>query len=190
MDIKNIGSTQTGSATAYIRLYIRANDPKAVNPTFLSRNFRESVHFMEHTKFTVLRKIDVQDNHYILELRIEYKELSKQKLKQLNDKDSRLYQIMLHRSTVQTNAAIQACKWGNMIQNITVQLQGTNNSSDSTSQTALVVIGVDWANLYRSNLNINHLVNCIIDGFEQEQYSRIVGNIDIKGNMGKILSYN
>ncbi|KAF7257800.1 hypothetical protein EG68_04995 [Paragonimus skrjabini miyazakii] len=180
MDIKNIGLTQTSSATAYIRLFTRVTDPKLMNPTFLSRDLRELIHFMEHTQFIALRKIDVQNNYYILELRIEYKELSEQKRKQLNDKDSHLYQIILHRSTVQTNMAIQACKWGNMIQNITVQLQGTNNSSESISQTALLVMSVDRVNLYGSNLNINHLVNCIIDGFEQEQYSRIIRNIDIK----------
>ncbi|KAF7257799.1 hypothetical protein EG68_04994 [Paragonimus skrjabini miyazakii] len=185
MDIKNIGLTQTSSATAYIRLFIRATNPKFMNPTFLNRNFRELTNFMEHTQFIALRKLDMQNNYYILELRIEHKELSDQKRNQLEDKDSRLYQIMLHRSTVQTNAAIQACKWGNMIQNMTVQLQGTNNSSESISQTALLVMSVDRVNPYRSNLNINHLVNCIIDGFEQEQYSRIIRNIDIKGNMDK-----
>ncbi|KAF7233933.1 hypothetical protein EG68_12434 [Paragonimus skrjabini miyazakii] len=102
MDIKNIGLVQTDSATAYIRLFIRAIDPKTMNLAFLDRNFRELIHFMEHTQFVALRKIDVQNNHYILELKTEYKELSERKLKQLNDKDSRLFRIIFHRSTVQS----------------------------------------------------------------------------------------
>ncbi|KAF8564430.1 hypothetical protein P879_11207, partial [Paragonimus westermani] len=117
---------------------------------------------------------------YILELRIEHGELSGEEREQLNDEDSRLYEIMLHRSQVQTNAAIRACEWGNMIQNLTVQLQGTNNSPDSNSQTALLTMNIDRARLYSSNLSTNQLLNCVIDGFEQEQYSGIINNLDVE----------
>ncbi|KAF8570613.1 hypothetical protein P879_04917 [Paragonimus westermani] len=180
VDVKNIAFSQTNSATAYIRLFIRATDPKAMNPTQLTRRFRILVNFMENIKFIVLRKVATEKTFYILELRIEHGELSGEERKQLNDEDSRLYEIMFHRSQVQTNAAIWACEWGNMIQNLTVQLQGTNNSPDSNSQTALLTMNIDRATLYSSNLKTDHLLNCVIDGFEQEQYSGIINNLDVK----------
>ncbi|KAF8563938.1 hypothetical protein P879_11166 [Paragonimus westermani] len=126
---------------------------------------------------------DHLQNYYILELRIEHGELSGEERKQLDDKGSRLY-------NVGTNAAIRVCKWGYMIQDITVRLQDISSSSDSTSQTALLVINLDRTALYSTNLSTEYLVNCIADGFEQEQYSGIIDNIDVKGNVGKILVVN
>ncbi|KAF8570614.1 hypothetical protein P879_04918, partial [Paragonimus westermani] len=187
VDMKDIKFEQTNSATSYIRLFIRGTDPNELNPTHLNQKFRGLMNFVGHTKFIALRTAGTKKNHYTLELRIEHGELSEEKKKQLNDKNSRLYKIMLRRSKVQTNAAIRACKWGHMIQDITVQLQGTSSSSNSTSQTALLVMSLDRTALYSSNLSIEYLMNCIADGFEQEQYSGIIDNIDVKGNAGKIL---
>ncbi|KAF8564333.1 hypothetical protein P879_11346 [Paragonimus westermani] len=183
VDMKDIKFEQTNSATAHIRLFIRGSDTNELNTTHLNQKFLKEINFMGHTQFSALRKIVTKNhlqNYYILELRIEHGELSGEERKQLDDKGSRLHKIMLYRLQVQVNAAIRACEWGNVIQKVTVHLRGTSNSSAPISQAALLFISLDRTAFYSSNLSIEYLMNCIADGFEQEQYSGIIDNIDVK----------